>query len=53
MTCKDAAGGPHVDAGRVKLGTEQHVWRAVPQSHDLGRITPGTHFKRYFSVSIV
>lgn len=34
-TCEYAAGGPHVDWGRIKFRPEQHVWRSVPQCDHL------------------
>ena len=40
LTRKNASGGPHVDRGRVELGAEEDVRRAVPQRHDLGRVAP-------------
>ena len=28
---EDTAGTPHIYAGRVELGTEQNVWRTIPE----------------------
>jgi hypothetical protein len=35
---KNAAHRPHVDAGGVLSTSEQNLWRAVPQCHDLVRV---------------
>ena len=40
LTRKNASRGPHVDGGRVELGAEEDVRRAVPQRDDLGRVAP-------------
>ena len=40
LTRKNASRGPHVDRGRVELGAEEDVRRAVPQRDDLGRVAP-------------
>lgn len=35
QTCKYASSRPHVDRGRVKFGSKQHVRRPIPQCHHL------------------
>ena len=37
---EDTAGTPHVYAGRVELGTEQDVRRAIPEGDHLSAVAP-------------
>ena len=37
---EDTAGAPHVNAGRVELGSEQDVRRAIPEGHHLSTVAP-------------